>query len=139
MGLSLSKIEDAILSLKEIIDYSKDKINERDLDILGKGLRSAVIHSFEYTYERTILTLRRWLDENYFRGKSAGTSKMEILKLSLREELIDDLEAWVEFGKARNLSSHTYNENNASYVYNVALTFLPRATYTLGKLKESND
>ncbi|MEZ4812468.1 MAG: nucleotidyltransferase substrate binding protein [Caldisericia bacterium] len=75
MGLNFSKIEDAISSLKEIIDYSKNKINEKELDILGKSLRSAVIHSFEYTYERTILTLRRWLDENYFRGKSAGTSK----------------------------------------------------------------
>lgn len=140
MGLSLKALEKSVRSLEEAIEYSKGKIDLDNLDILGDNLRSAIIQKFEYTYELSMKMMRRWLDENLFLGNSEfSLTKMEILKNAYKEGLIDNIDDWVEFGKARNLTSHTYNEDNAVVVYKKALEFLPASKSMIMRLKSKND
>lgn len=60
------------------------------------------------------LELDRPLDDPSVRGT---------LRVGAQQNLIADLNSWFEFQRARNLTSHTYNEETAEEVYGVALKF----------------
>jgi uncharacterized protein with HEPN domain len=45
---------------------------------------------------------------------------------------------WFSFGDARNLTSHTYNEETAQQVFVTAQDFLPHAQTLLSRLNHAN-
>ena len=53
--------------------------------------------------------------------------------------LISDPAPWFDFGDARNLTSHTYDTEQAEAGYKTAQAFLPYAQEFLSRLKEKND
>jgi hypothetical protein len=78
--------------------------------------------------------------------------KMPLLrKLSIREPaenssarrarfgLIDNPLSWFSYGDARNLASHTYDEDKTETVYETAIDFLEDAKDILKRLQEHND
>ena len=46
---------------------------------------------------------------------------------------------WFEYGDARNLTSHTYNEDQAAAVYATVERFAVDAKTLLGRLEAAND
>ncbi|MDF1654321.1 MAG: nucleotidyltransferase substrate binding protein [Coxiellaceae bacterium] len=54
----------------------------------------------------------------------------------IRDATIQRFEYSFKPHKARNLTTHTYNEDTAEETYLVAVNFLPEAQYLLEKLKE---
>jgi len=53
--------------------------------------------------------------------------------------LISDPLPWFAFGDARNLTTHTYDEEQAAAAYEAARRFLAHAEELLKRLEEHND
>lgn len=105
-----------------------------------EAMRAGVIQGFEYTYELSWNFIQRWLVANRSKGSDLELkNRNDLFRLAAREGLIRDPLAWFEYGKARNLTSHTYNEIKADKVVKAAAEFLPDAQYLLKKLQKSND
>jgi nucleotidyltransferase substrate binding protein (TIGR01987 family) len=111
--IQLLELKRAITRLKEALVLPKDDI-----------VRDSVIQRFEFTVELSWKVLQRYL-------KASGISEMLSPKNTFREaaklSLITDVEAWLRFVDARNLSSHTYKESLAEEVYAAAREIPPHA------------
>ena len=88
-------------------------------------IRDAVIQRFEFTYELSIKSLRRYL-------RSTAASNDEVDELTFREllrraadfRLIQgDVLKWLDFRQARTDTVHTYNEIRATEVAATAKDF----------------
>ncbi|PZX56831.1 nucleotidyltransferase substrate binding protein (TIGR01987 family) [Algoriphagus ratkowskyi] len=77
--------------------------------------RQGLIKSFEYTYELAWNTMRDFLIQKW--NVDLMGSK-DTIRLAFNLSLIDDGEVWMEMVKSRNLTSHTYNMETASFVEN---------------------
>jgi len=53
--------------------------------------------------------------------------------------LIEDPLPWFEYSDARNMTAHTYDEDKAQIVYEVAIRFINDAQYLLRRLEAMND
>lgn len=96
-----------------------------------------MIQCFEFTYELSHKMLKR-----YLREISASPEKIEIstfaeqIRTGNEKGLLrSEWARWKIYRQARNDSSHTYNENKASDVYEVASEFLLEACYLYQILK----
>lgn len=119
------------------IDYS---VLRKAIDSLGDALaqpktaytRDATIQRFEYTFELSWKTLRRYLAEE---TGSDGFNIKDLFRVAGRQGLISSVDDWFGYLKARNLTSHTYNERTAEETYQVASEFFPAAAALLGELE----
>lgn len=68
-----------------------------------------------------------------------GLSRKDLFRLAAEHRLIEDVEAWLGFHKARNLTSHVYDEDPAQEVFQAAIRFLGPAKKLLETLKGRND
>lgn len=121
------------------------KLSQIDLDLLRKSLsqfeaglrpqnsleRDGAIQRFEFTFELSWKTLGKVLqadkplDDNSVKG---------ILREAGRQGLIGSVEKWFEFQQARNQTSHTYNEEIAKSVFQLAEQFPPYVKELIEKL-----
>src|SRR5205807_9998695 len=106
--LILTPFENALKSLEEVLRKPKDDI-----------VRDATIQRFEYTYELAWKIMKRHL-------KWAGAIRDDprthgdLLREAANYGLIHDAEIWLEYYRARNETSHTYDEETAEEVYEAA-------------------
>jgi nucleotidyltransferase substrate binding protein (TIGR01987 family) len=140
MLLDLSSLKKAIDALAGAMTEVKDPqfmnaLSSRQQSIVQAG----VIQHFEFTYELCWKFMRRWLQENVGRVYVDGVSRRELFRLAAENRLIEDVDAWWTYHKARNLTSHIYNEEIADDVFEAAEEFLPHAQALLNALKAQND
>lgn len=134
--LDWSSLEKAVSALQLTLTvYSKH--NQKD-ENLNRLMKSGVIQHFEFTYELSWKFMKRWLGDAL--GKSAvdGLSRQGLFRLAAEYKLIDSIEQWMLFHRARNETSHTYDENTAEEVFHTAQAFLPYAESLLERLKSKN-
>jgi nucleotidyltransferase substrate binding protein (TIGR01987 family) len=120
-GVILAPLQKAIKSLKRALEQPVNEFT-----------RDASIQRFEYTYELSWKTLKRYLAEE------TGVKEYNVKNLyreAGRQNLIDDVEAWFEYHVARNLTSHTYNEITALETYDTAKKFVMDADKLLHNLE----
>ncbi|MEX0719193.1 MAG: nucleotidyltransferase substrate binding protein [Balneolaceae bacterium] len=96
-------------------------------------VRDATIQRFEYSFELSWKFMKRYLKE--FAGIEEHQIK-EIFRNSAKIGLINNPENWIGYHKARNLTSHTYNEKIAEETYRFAISFSGDANYFLKQLKQ---
>jgi nucleotidyltransferase substrate binding protein (TIGR01987 family) len=101
-----SNFKKALKQLEEAIELS----HQRDLSPLEK---QGVIKAFEYTYELSWNLIRDYL---IYQGLYEIRGSRDALKLGFKYGLIEDAEVWLQMISARNLSSHTYNEETAEEI-----------------------
>jgi nucleotidyltransferase substrate binding protein (TIGR01987 family) len=93
-------------------------------DALKPHLRSAVIQSFEFTYELAVRSTRRVLIE---RAESADLvsdlSFSDLLRRALDAGLPMPLDTWRHWRDMRNATSHAYDEDRANEVALAAADF----------------
>ena len=93
-------------------------------DALKPHLRSAVIQSFEFTYELAVRSTRRVLIE---RAESADLvsdlSFSDLLRCALDAGLPMPLDTWRHWRDMRNATSHAYDEDRANEVASAAADF----------------
>lgn len=100
--------------------------------------QQGLVQGFEFTHELAWNVLKDYLEDN---GISGVIGSKGATREAFKNGLIDDGEAWMEMIKARNLSSHTYNQATAEEVVGMIVTcFYPafeRMTHKFLELAES--
>ncbi len=121
--LDLNSFSNAIFRLSEALE--KEPANDLE--------RDGCIQRFEYTYELAWKMIRRHL---MIIGSpdAALLGWRELFREAGRLGLITDPELWFSFQKARNITSHNYDEHKAEASFEVAKTFLPHAKQLLSTL-----
>ena len=99
-------------------------------------LRDGCIQRFEFVYELSHKTLKR-----YLKAISPNPAEVEALAFpdlirtgSERGLLLNDWSRWKEYRKARSITSHTYNEQMARDVFAVVPLFLIEARHLQNRL-----
>ena len=98
----------AFYELKNAIDESKNRE-------LSKLERQGVIQCFEYTHELAWNVLKVFLTEQDVLNLIGSKDST---RAAFKSGLILDGETWMNMIRARNLTSHTYDEDYALEVYN---------------------
>ena len=127
MELILTPLEKAVASLAKAVQQPKDEF-----------IRDAVIQRFEYTYELCWKMLRRRLAEDQGESEVKLLSRKELFRMAAEYELLSDPAPWFSYHKARNETSHIYDEKKAEEVYLIAVQFLTDAQMLLKRLQERN-
>ena len=137
MSLQLDSLAKSIDSLERSVKTAS-RIDTFDEDLL-ETVRAGVIHSFEVAYERSRNMIKRWLKENIGDASVESITQRNLFRLGAEHQLISDSERWMEYHEARNLTSHTYNEDAAENVFAEATEFIHDAKQLLSALEERND
>ena len=140
MKLVIDSLKSALISLEKAVDISiqkeKDKsVSQDELDVIQAG----VIQNFEFTYELCWKFMKRWIEVNIGATYVDGVTRIELFRQASENRLISDVEKWVGFHRARNETSHIYDEEIAKFVYETAKVFLDDAKKFLKALEERND
>ena len=86
------------------VSFRVNMVTDRD--------KAGATQAFEFCYELAWKTMKHILEH---RGFEVGSPK-DTFRKACQEKLIDDPEIWFEFQKKRNLTSHTYNEENLDVI-----------------------
>lgn len=140
MKLELSSLQKAITSLGKALQITADKmlqqqINDDEIELIKAG----VIQNFEFTYELCWKFMKRWIETNISTEIVDGVTRRELFRLSAENRLIIDVDEWMGFHRARNISSHSYEREIAEEVYQIAKGFLNASLDFLGRLEMRND
>jgi nucleotidyltransferase substrate binding protein (TIGR01987 family) len=94
--------------LREALSFWDD---QPDGAPLKPHLRSAVIRSFEFTYELSVRLMRRVLIERVESADLvASLSFNDLLRRAADAGLVPDAARWREWREMRNATSHAYDE-----------------------------
>lgn len=139
MALDLNSLRKATMSLEKSLNVAKpenlENMSEEQQDVIEAG----VIQNFEFTYELCWKFMKRWISRNIGATYVDGVTRKELFRLSVENKLIDDVDQWMEYHEARNEIPHTYDEDTAEEIFQVAKTFLTDAKKLLTALEEKND
>ncbi|MBN2689305.1 MAG: nucleotidyltransferase substrate binding protein [Gammaproteobacteria bacterium] len=140
MQLNLTNLNKTIIALDRALAtanlYSETNNSNRDLQ---ETLRAGVIQNFEISYEQCWKMIQRWISLNVSKEDATyPRTRKELFRLAAKYGLIDDPKPWFQYGDARNLTSHTYDEDTADEVYAVAHNFLLSAKNLFNKLEKLN-
>lgn len=131
--LDFSALKKAIDSFTRTREAALEhKIIETLSPALQEAVKAGVIQNFEFTYELAWKSMKRWLESNYGSQYVDGVTRRELFRLACESHLINEVDEWMFFHRARNQTSHTYNDDMAEEIYQRALNFLPlvNALYT---------
>ncbi len=101
------------------LDEASQRLSEAISQPKSEFTRDSVIQRFEFTFEMMWKLLQTILLSN---GIECASPR-NCLRLAAQQNLISNVEKWLEYQEARNLSSHTYHEVTAKQVYLKAVDF----------------
>ena len=127
MDLILTPLKLAVSSLEKAAEQPKNEF-----------IRDAVIQRFEYTYELCWKFIKRDLTEDIGSETTNGLSRKDLFRMAADHGLIKDPVRWFTYHRARNETSHTYNEKTAEETYTIALAFLQDAQVLLATLEKKH-
>lgn len=134
-AIDLTSLRKALAQLTEALQFWQQQAVG---SALKPHLRSAVIQSFEFTYELSVRFLRRVLIE---RSESAtlvaDLSFNDLVRKGADAGLVADPGAWRTWREMRNVTSHAYNEAKAEEVAMQAGRFAQDAAALLAALERS--
>ena len=140
MALVLSSLQKSVSALAAVLAKSDDTEFMSNLDDVARNaVRAGVIKHFEFTYELCWKFIKRWLETNVSATAADGVTRRELFRLAAENRLIDDVEQWMRYHEARNLTSHIYQPAIADGVYNTAHDFARDAARLLAALEARND
>lgn len=117
MAVSTNELQKALESLEKALKAPKNDL-----------ARDATILRFEFCVELS------WKCAKKHMG-TASTAPKQIVREMAQNDMITDVEIWIESINQKNLSSHTYNEELAEKVYEFAKSFAPYIKQLLNKMK----
>ena len=113
----------ALASLERALNQPKDEY-----------IRDATIQRFEYCYELSWKSLKRYLKQ--YCSVEENNIK-NLFRIALKQNLIDNIEDWFKYHESRNITNHTYNEISAEEVYKLAANFITDAKFLLAKIEHN--
>lgn len=130
--LDLTSLEKALNSLERAIERAKTVPHDEEI-------RDSVIQRFEYSYELSWKMLKRQLEIDSPTPASIDAMDFKnMIRESAQRGLLTNPEAWFEYRRQRNITSHAYDDQKAIRVYETALIFLQDAKILLQNLKQKN-
>lgn len=139
MALDFSSLEKATSQLQKSLSYYHSDLAQQDAGI-RKQFQMAAIQAFEFTYELSYKTLKRYLETT-----EAHTGEIDLLSFPTlirmgceRGLLKSDWSVWKNFREMRNLTSHTYDDEKANLAFSVLANFLQEASFLLHTLQGKN-
>ena len=124
MQTSFEPLEKALQSLKNALNPAP--LNDRE--------RDGAIQRFEYTFELSWKAAKRVLLENGIDSRAPKT----VIRDLAQQGWIEDAELWLEFLKARNATSHSYQEEVAENVFDHAKKFTKECEKLISILKKNS-
>lgn len=140
MQLDISSLQKAVTSLAKALQITADKMlrEKPDEDEIAL-MKAGVIQNFEFTYELCWKFMKRWIEINISAEIVDGVTRRELFRLAAENRLIVDVDEWMEFHRARNISSHTYEKEIAEEVYQISKALLLASGDLLARLENRND
>ena len=141
--LDISPLEKAVKSLEKALIKLDQMNNSPNIEEDEKAfIKDSVIQRFEYTYELCPKFFKRYLKEAAADQQEASELDYEPFQVLVRTANMtgmfkNDWEKWKIYRNARNITSHTYNEEKADEVTATAKEFYSEALYFLNRLKEN--
>lgn len=133
--IDLSPLRKALALLTEALAFWALQPNGTPLK---PHLRSAVIQSFEFSYELSVRLLRRVLMERAESAdRVADLSFNDLLRAAADAGLMPDVARWREWREMRNATNHAYDEARAQAVAERAAAFAVDAAALLSALEAS--
>lgn len=123
-NISLEELTKAVATLEEALEFSK-QVQAHQIQF--KIARDACIQRFEYTIEFSWKVAVKKL------GSQTKFPKQAIREMA-RADLISSAEMWLDFIEARNSSSHSYDEETATKVFQQIILFQAQIHDYIGKL-----
>ncbi len=137
MKLDFSPLKNAITQLEKSLKFATSPQAQSNPELFEQ-LRNSVIQCFEFTYELSHKMLKRYLKE-----RSASPDDIELgtfadlIRTGNEQKLLrSDWARWKVYRQARTDSSHTYDEEKAIVVYQIAPEFLEEAKYLYQQLNK---
>jgi nucleotidyltransferase substrate binding protein (TIGR01987 family) len=124
MSVSLQPASEALKNLDEALSIKSPTKLERD----------GIVQRFEIAYEQTWKAAQRILREN----EIVVETPKDVFRELGRIGWINNVEAWIEFQKSRNETSHEYGEKLAQKSHELAKVFLPIGQRLLNTLKDKS-
>jgi nucleotidyltransferase substrate binding protein (TIGR01987 family) len=103
--------------------FRRDMKDDRD--------QAGAVRAFEFCYELAWKMMKRFL---IARGQETGSPK-DTFRAAALEKLIDDPEVWFEFQKKRNLTVHTYEQENLDAIVVIFDLFSTELSMLIDRLK----
>ena len=128
--LDLTSFQKAIASLNEALSaQAKDPINAFIMD--------SCIQRFEFTYELSWKTLKRYLEMSEASSQDIDTLAFpDLIRMGNEKALLkSDWTTWKIFLESRNKTAHTYDEQVAKDVFLHIPAFLEEARFLYDKIK----
>ena len=117
-------------SLEKAIVRAKNE--PEDLEV-----RDACILRFEYTFELSIKTIKRYIEmEMPIHENIDQMNYRDLLRVAFEIGLITRVEDWFSYREARNQTSHAYDQSKAKAVFEVAIQFSIQASLLIEQLKK---
>ena len=138
MKLELTSLESATASLERSI-HAAAKFEATLPPELRETVRSGIIQNFEVAYELSWKMMKRWLETNISAESVDGVTRRELFRLAAESRLLEDVDLWMGFHAARNITSHSYDNATAEEVSVRAEQFVAAAQSLLASLRARND
>jgi nucleotidyltransferase substrate binding protein (TIGR01987 family) len=96
--------------------------NDRRPPLEREAVQDSLIKRFEYTLETAWKICKKHLEEEGFAEAATGSPK-SIIRLAAQRELIDHPEAWFDYLRFRQDTSHDYSSDKAEAVLDITEDF----------------
>ncbi len=134
-AIDLTPLRNALAMLDEALSFWR---GEPDGTRLKPHLRSAVIQSFEFSYELSLRLLRRVLMERSGSPPQVvDLSFADLLRGAADAGLLAEPARWRDWRELRNATSHAYHEAKAQAVAERAAGFAADARLLLAAMEAS--
>lgn len=137
LPLDISSFEKAVAKLEKVYTAATSERARADEEF-AEISQMAAVQAFEFTYEQSFKMIRRFLEAAEPSPKNlSGETFQSIVRLaSERGLLLNDLAAWDEYRKKRNITSHAYNEEKAQEVLEIIPDFIREVRYLRDQMNE---
>lgn len=110
---------------------AKDTFERFRLNLTNEQYKAGAVQAYEFCYELAWKIMKRFLNQ---RGIEVNSPK-ETFRQAALEKIIDDPEIWFEFQKKRNLTVHTYEEENLDLIISIFDIFSKELNQLIIKLE----
>ena len=140
MTLDLSSLRSAITQAQEAIAYCRSDLARAD-SRLALHLRAGAIQAFEFTYELSIKTLKRFLSETEANPEAVDEMSFnDLIRRGYERGVLDaELADWKAFRRDRGTTSHTYDATKAQAIFEAIPAFLAEANFLLTRIAERQE
>lgn len=138
MAIDITSFKNAIAQLEKALGYANSSLAASDPG-LREQLRNSVIQCFEFTYELSHKMLKRYLESTSASPEEVDLATFQNLIRTGNEKglLRSDWGMWRNYRQARTDSSHTYDQEKAEAVFDIAPDFLEEVKFLADKIELS--